>query len=197
MEESLGLKALSTGDMLRVAVEQKTDIGQHVEKKMASGDLVPDKLIVDMVAQRIKESDCVNGAILDGFPRTLAQAKMFDNVLSERNLVLDLVILFEADDEMMIDRIAGRFSCANCSESYHDTSRPLTRDGVCDVCGGDRFRRRADDNPETIRYRLNDYHALIEPLLNFFRGKYKLRSVDATAEIGDLKHEIKLLMNAP
>ena len=103
MEESLGLKALSTGDMLRVAVEQKTDIGQHVEKKMASGDLVPDKLIVDMVAQRLKESDCVNGAILDGFPRTLAQAKMFDNVLSERDLVLDLVILFEADDEMMIE----------------------------------------------------------------------------------------------
>jgi adenylate kinase len=181
--------------MLRLAVEQKTDIGQHVEKRMASGDLVPDKLIVDMVAQRIKESDCVSGAILDGFPRTLAQAKMFDNVLSERDLVLDLVILFEANDEMIIDRIAGRFSCADCGESYHDTNRPLIRDGICDVCGGARFRRRADDNPETIRHRLNDYHVVIEPLLQFFRAKYILKSVDAVAEIGDLKYEIESLMN--
>ena len=195
MEERFGLKALSTGEMLRSAVEQGTEIGQQVEERMASGDLVPDDLIVAMVAARITEPDCANGIILDGFPRTLTQAKAFDEVLTERNQAINLVILFEADDEAMMDRIAGRFSCARCGEGYHDSHKPLRREGVCDVCGGDRFRRRADDNPETIRHRLEDYHVLTEPLLPFFRGKGVLKAVDAMAEIKQLEHDIATLMN--
>ena len=196
MEEKFGLKALSTGEMLRAAVEQQTEIGQQAEERMASGDLVPDDLIVAMVAERIKASDCANGAILDGFPRTLAQAEMFDEVLSKRNLALSLVILFEADDEAMVERISGRFSCASCGEGYHDINKPLTREGICDVCGEKRFRRRADDNPETIRHRLGDYHALTESLLPFLREKDILKSVDAMAEIDDLKFAIESLMKA-
>ena len=195
MEMSFGLKALSTGEMLRAAVEGKTDLGQQVEKIMASGDLVPDDLIVSMVAQKIMVPDCINGVVLDGFPRTLVQAKLFENVLSEINLVIDLVILFKADDDTIINRTSGRFSCAKCGETYHKTSKPLTHEGMCDVCGGAQFRRRADDNFKAIQHRLNDYHILTEPLLPFFQKKNILKSVDATAEISDLKHEINLFMN--
>ena len=194
MEEKSGLKALSTGAMLRAAVEAQTEIGLQVGERMASGDLVPDDLIVAMVADRIGESDCADGVILDGFPRTLVQAELFDKLLAGRNVTLDLVILFEADDEAMVERISGRFSCARCGEGYHDINKPLSRDGICDVCGGHRFRRRADDNPETIRHRLEDYHVLTEPLLPFFEGKGILRTVDAMAGIKSLECEIELLM---
>ena len=195
MEENFGLKALSTGDMLRAAVEAQTDVGLRVGERMASGDLVPDDLIVAMVAERISEPDCADGVILDGFPRTLVQAEMFDKLLAGRSMALDMVILFEADDEAMVERISGRFSCARCGEGYHDLNKPLSRDGICDVCGGQRFRRRADDNPETIRHRLEDYHALTEPLLPFFREKSILKSVDAMADIKNLELEIESLMN--
>ena len=195
MEENFGLKALSTGDMLRAAVEAQTDVGLRVGERMASGDLVPDDLIVAMVAERISEPDCADGVILDGFPRTLVQAEMFDKLLAGRRMALDMVILFEADDEAMVERISGRFSCARCDEGYHDLNKPLSRDGICDVCGGQRFRRRADDNPETIRHRLEDYHALTEPLLPFFREKSILKSVDAMADIKNLELEIESLMN--
>ena len=196
MEEKFGLKALSTGEMLRTAVEEKTKIGIRVEERMASGDLVPDDLIVAMVAERIEEPDCASGVILDGFPRTLSQARMFDEYLAERGMALNLVILFEADDEAMVKRISGRFSCARCGEGYHDVNKPPDREGVCDVCGGRRFRRRADDNPETVRHRLEDYHVQTEPLLLFFREKGVLESVDAMADIDQLEREMESLMEA-
>ena len=196
MEEKFGLKALSTGEMLRTAVEEKTKIGVRVEERMASGDLVPDDLIVAMVAERIEEPDCASGVILDGFPRTLSQARMFDEYLAERGMALDLVILFEADDEAMVKRISGRFSCAQCGEGYHDVNKPPDRRGVCDVCGGRRFRRRADDNPETVQHRLEDYHVQTEPLLLFFREKGVLVSVDAMADIKQLEREMESLMEA-
>ena len=194
MEEKFSLKALSTGDMLRAAVEAQTDVGLQVGERMASGDLVPDDLIVAMVAERVDEPDCADGVILDGFPRTLAQAEMFDKVLTGRNIAIDLVILFEAADEAMVERISGRFSCARCGEGYHDLNKPLSRDGICDVCGGQRFRRRADDNPETIRHRLEDYHVLTEPLLPFFREKGILKPVDAMVDFKQLECEIESLM---
>lgn len=194
MEEKYGLKALSTGEMLRAAVEEKTEIGRQVEERMASGNLVPDDLIVAMVADRITEPDCQGGVILDGFPRTLPQAQAFDEVLQGRGLAIGLVLLFEADDEAMVERISGRFSCSRCGEGYHDTNKPLQRGGVCDVCGGHRFRRRADDNPDTIRHRLHDYHGLTEPLLPFFREKGVLKTIDAMADIEELKGEIETLM---
>lgn len=196
MEERYGLRALSTGEMLRTAVEEKTKIGEQVEKRMASGDLVPDDLIVAMIAERIEEPDCAGGIILDGFPRTLPQARTFDAYLAERGMTLDLVILFEADDEAMVGRISGRFSCARCGEAYHDTNRPPSREGLCDVCGGHRFRRRADDNPETVRHRLEDYHMLTEPLLPFFREKGVLRSVDAMTGIKRVARDIESFMAA-
>lgn len=194
MEEKFGHKALSTGDMLRAAVENQTEVGLQVGERIASGNLVPDNLIVAMVAARIDEPDCADGVILDGFPRTLAQAKMFDRVLVGLELEINLVILFEAEDEAMVERISGRFSCARCGEGYHDLNKPLSREGICDVCGGQRFRRRADDNPETIRHRLKDYHALTEPLLPFFREKGVLKAVDAMADIKQLEFEIESLM---
>ena len=196
MEEKFGLKALSTGEMLRAAVEAQTEVGLQVGERMASGNLVPDDLIVAMVADRINEPDCADGVILDGFPRTLAQAEMFDGLLVGRNLAIDLVILFEADDEAMVERISGRFSCARCGEGYHDLYKHPRREGICDVCGGQRFRRRADDNPETIRHRLEDYHALTEPLLPFFREKDVLHTVDAMADIKKLESEIESLMKS-
>ena len=194
MEQKYILKPLSTGEMLRTAVEEGTEIGRKVETRMASGDLVPDDLIVAMVAERIAEPDCAGGVILDGFPRTLAQATAFDEVLEERDLAINLVVLFEADDEAMVERISGRFSCVRCGAGYHDTNKQLQREGVCDVCGGQRFRRRADDNPETIRHRLEDYHALTEPLLPYFRGKGVLETVNGLADIEELARDIETLM---
>ncbi len=196
MEERFGLKALSTGEMLRTAVEERTEIGVRVEERMASGDLVPDDLIVAMVAERIEEPDCAAGVVLDGFPRTLPQARVFGRYLAERGMALALVILFEADDAAMVERISGRFSCARCGEGYHDVNKPPRREGVCDVCGERRFRRRADDNPETVRHRLEDYHALTEPLLRYFREKGILETVDAMTGIGRIAHDIESLMEA-
>ena len=196
MEEKFGLRALSTGEMLRTAVEDKTEIGEQAEKWMASGDLVPDDLIVAMIVERIEEPDCADGVILDGFPRTLPQAQVFDAHLAERGMTVDLVILFEADDEAMVDRISGRFSCARCGEAYHDTNRPPNREGLCDVCGERRFRRRADDKPETVRHRLEDYHMLTEPLLPFFREKGILRSVDAMADIERIARDVESFVAA-
>ena len=174
---------LSTGDMLREAVAAGTEVGRQAKAIMDAGRLVPDDVMIRLVAERIVQPDCAKGFILDGFPRTLAQAEALDRLLAERGLRLDAVVEIEVDDEALVERISGRFACAKCGANYHDRFRPTKVEGVCDVCGSTEFVRRQDDNATTVRARLDAYHAQTAPLLPYYRNKGLLVSVDGMAEI--------------
>lgn len=189
-----GLVQLSTGDMLRAAVAAGSDIGRRAKAIMEKGDLVPDEFVVKIVAERVDQPDCRNGVILDGFPRTLAQAAALDHVLTGRNKRLDAVIELKVDDNSLVERIVGRFTCAKCGHGYHDRfKRPKTR-GMCDVCGGTEFVRRPDDNAETVTKRLMVYYRETSPLIGYYFCKGILKSVDGMAPIDQVTQEIGALL---
>ena len=190
LEESNGLVQLSTGDMLRAAVASGSEIGRLAKSIIEAGKLVPDDVMVDMIEQRIDASDCADGFILDGFPRTVAQAEALDELLGRKGKRLHAVIEMAVDDGVLVERISGRFSCASCGAGYHRRFRPTAVEGVCDRCGGTEFRQRPDDNEETVRTRLAAYHAQTEPLLPYYRGRGVLRTVDGMAAIDDVAAQI-------
>jgi adenylate kinase len=156
---------------------------------MERGQLVPDNMVIELIAEHIDE-DKGKGFILDGFPRTIAQAEALDRLLKERGKKLDLVIVMGVDDEALIERIAGRFACANCGEGYHDIYKMPKVEGVCDRCGSTQFVRRRDDNEEVVRSRLAAYHAQTEPLIDYYARQGKVRTVDGMADIGTVEKEI-------
>ena len=181
--ERFGIVQLSTGDMLRAAVKAGTALGNQAKAIMEAGELVPDDLMVALIAERIDAPDCANGLILDGFPRTVAQAEALDRMLAERGLALDRVVAIEVDEEALIQRIVGRFSCADCGAGYHDQfNRPAT-DGVCDQCGGTNFTRRADDNRETMVARLAAYHEQTAPIIPHYEAGGRFARVDGSGGI--------------
>lgn len=190
IEERHGLIQLATGDMLRAAVASGTEIGRKAKPIMDAGRLVPDDVLIDMIAERIVQPDCRNGFILDGFPRTVPQALALDEMLAAHHRRLDHVIEIVVDEAALIDRVTGRFSCATCGASYHDRYKQPRVPGVCDVCGGTRFVRRADDNAETIKARLEAYRAQTAPILPYYREKGVLAAVDGMAEIDDVTRQI-------
>ena len=190
IEERLGLVQLSTGDMLRAAVAAGTEVGRQAQAIMEAGDLVPDAIMVRMISDRIEAPDCAKGCILDGFPRTSAQADGLDRMLTEKGLTLDRVIEMRVEDAVLVERITGRFACAKCGEGYHDLYRRPEVEGVCDVCGGTAFDRRADDTPETVAARLATYNAETAPLLDYYARKGILAPVDAMAPIGEVGRAI-------
>jgi adenylate kinase len=181
---------LSTGDMLREAVAADTEIGRQAKSIMDAGRLVPDDVMIRLVAERIAKPDCVRGFVLDGFPRTLAQAEALDTLLAERGLELDMVLEIAVDDDALVDRISGRFACAGCGAGYHDRFKQPKVSGVCDACGSREFVRREDDNAETVRSRLEAYHAQTAPLLPYYRNKGLLSVVDGMAEIDEVTAEV-------
>jgi adenylate kinase len=181
---------LSTGDMLREAVAAGTEVGRRAKTIMDAGQLVPDDVINRLVAERIAQPDCARGFVLDGFPRTLAQAEALDALLDERGERLDAVLELAVDDEALIERISGRFACARCGAGYHDRFKQPQVAGVCDVCGSREFVRREDDKPETVRARLEAYHAQTAPLLPYYRDKGLLIAVDGMAGIDEVTAEI-------
>jgi adenylate kinase len=181
---------LSTGEMLREAVAAGTEVGREADGIMAQGQLVPDGLINRLVAERIGQPDCAKGFILDGFPRTTAQAEALDGLLTERDLKLDAVIEFAVDDDALVDRISGRYACAKCGALYHDTANPVKVPGLCDACGGTEFVRRADDKPDTVRARLRSYHEQTAPLLPYYRANGLLVTVHGMADIDQVTDEI-------
>jgi adenylate kinase len=183
LQDGYGLVQLSTGDMLRAAVAAGTPLGQKAKKLMEAGQLVPDELIVGMIADRIAQPDCKTGFILDGFPRTVPQAEALDAMLADQKRKLDYVIEMKADDAALVDRVSGRFSCAKCGAGYHDRHKPTKKPGICDVCGSKDFTRRADDNAETVAARLKAYHAQTAPILPYYKSKGVLRSVDGMAQM--------------
>ncbi len=184
------LAHLSTGDMLRAAISAGTEVGKQAESIMAAGRLVPDDVMIRLVAERIAQPDCANGFILDGFPRTTAQAQALDRMLAEQGLKLSAVVEFAVDDEALIERIAGRYSCVTCGAGYHDSFQQPKVAGVCDVCGGTEFLRRPDDNAEAVRTRLQAYHAQTAPLLPYYRDQGLLVSLDGMAEIDHVTDEL-------
>jgi adenylate kinase len=184
------LAHLSTGDMLREAVAAGTEVGRQAKSIMDAGRLVPDDVINRLVAERIEQPDCARGFILDGFPRTRAQAEALDRMLGERRSKLDAVIELEVDDDALVDRISGRFACARCGAGYHDRFKPTAALGVCDVCGSTEFVRRKDDTPETVRARLKAYHDQTAPLLPYYRDKGLLVTVDGMTEIDHVTDQL-------
>lgn len=181
---------LSTGDMLRAAVKSGSEIGKRAKAIMERGDLVPDEVVVGIVADRLDAPDCANGVIFDGFPRTLQQATALDEVLAARKRKLNVVVELKVDDKKLVDRITGRFTCATCGAGYHDTFKRPKKDGVCDTCGGTKFTRRPDDNAETVTNRLMVYYRETSPLLGYYFCKGNLRSVDGMADIADVSKAI-------
>jgi adenylate kinase len=186
IKETYGIPQLSTGEMLREAVAKRTEVGREAKSVMEAGKLVSDEIINRIVAERIDEPDCAKGFILDGFPRTIPQAEALDRMLAERGLKLDAVVEIRVDNEALVERIAGRFSCAKCGAGYHDTFKPTKVAGVCDECGSTEFVRRKDDNAETVKSRLVAYEAQTAPLLPFYEAKGLVRTVDGMAPIEDV-----------
>ena len=181
--ERFGIVQLSTGDMLRAAVKAGTALGTQAKAIMEAGELVPDALMVALIAERIDEPDCANGFILDGFPRTVAQADALDRMLADRGLALDRVVAMEVDEEALIERIVGRFSCADCGAGYHDQFKRPRQEGVCDQCGSRNFTRRADDNRETMIARLAAYHEQTAPIIPHYEAGGRFARVDGSGGI--------------
>lgn len=196
LEESHRLVQLSTGDMLRAAVASGSEIGKIAKSIIEAGKLVPDDVMVEMIEQRIDEPDCAGGFILDGYPRTVAQAEALDDLLRRKDKRLDAVIEMAVDDGILVERISGRFSCADCGAGYHRRFQPTAREGVCDRCGGTEFKQRPDDNEETVKTRLAAYHAQTEPLLPYYRERGVLKTVDGMAAIDDVTAQIGTALGA-
>jgi adenylate kinase len=193
------LVQLSTGDMLRAAVAAGSPVGLQAKAIMASGGLVADDIVIKIIADRIAQRDCANGFILDGFPRTLAQAAALDDMLHAKKRELTAVIEMKVDDDVLVDRVAGRYTCANksCGEGYHDRHKKPAKAGVCDVCGGTAFSRRPDDNAETMRTRLTAYYKETSPLLGYYFSKGVLQSIDAMAAIDEVTRALDKLLGRP
>ncbi|MFZ0695188.1 MAG: adenylate kinase [Alphaproteobacteria bacterium] len=196
LERERGLIQLSTGDMLRAAAASGSELGTCIKTIMNEGKLVPDDIIIAMIADRIGQADCAKGFILDGFPRTVPQAEALDRMLKEKGLKLDHVIEMQVDDEALIDRIAGRYACAGCGAGYHQSFKQPKADGVCDACGGKKFTRRDDDNPETVRARLVAYHEQTAPILPYYEAEGSLRRVDGMASIPEVARQIDRVLTA-
>lgn len=186
LAEKTGMVQLSTGDMLRAAVASGSEIGKQAKSVMEAGQLVSDEIVIGVVAERLDQPDLTKGAIFDGFPRTTAQAAALDRLLEERDLTLNAVVSLDVDDEALVHRVAGRYTCANCGEGYHDTAKKPAVEGVCDNCGSTEFKRRADDNAETVRSRLEAYHAQTAPLISYYAEAGKLKTLDGMADIDDV-----------
>ncbi len=195
LKDRHGLVQLSTGDMLRAAVAAGTDLGRQVKSIMEAGALVPDDIIIAMIAERIAKPDCAAGFILDGFPRTTGQAEALDRMLAEKGLKLDAVVELKVDDAALVDRISGRYSCGTCGAGYHDTHKKPKKAGVCDVCGGTKFTRREDDKAETVKARLEAYHRQTAPLLPYYKARGVLKTVDGMAPIDEVAGQIENLLN--
>jgi adenylate kinase len=188
------LVQLSTGDMLREAVEAKSPIGLQAAAVMKAGGLVSDDIVIGIVEERIAKPDCKPGFILDGFPRTLPQAAALEKLLKAKKLRLDAVIEMKVDDKILVERVAGRFSCAKCKAGYHDKFKPTKVSDTCDNCGSHDFKRRPDDNAETVRARLLAYYKETSPLVGYYYAKGSLSQIDGMAAIDKVTAQIEAIL---
>ncbi len=185
LSENLNIPHISTGAIIRNAIREKTQLGVAAEDYIAKGQLVPDEIVIDMVSRRLRDKDCENGYILDGFPRTLPQARAMDEIGIELDCVLNLLVA----DDVIVERLSGRRECKACAAPYHIKFNPPEKDGVCDKCGGVLISRD-DDVPETIRKRLSVYHSETEPLIGFYKQKDLLVNVTGRETIEGTTQEV-------
>ncbi len=196
IEDRFHLKQLSSGDMLRSAVADQTEVGRKAKSYMDAGQLVPDDVVVDVVFDTIEHLPRETpGFILDGFPRTAQQAQALDSFLQTRNDTINWAIVIDVSDNRLVDRIVGRFTCAKCGEGYHDRYKRPRVEGVCDRCGNMSFKRRADDNEETVRHRLDVYHRETKPLIDYYRAKGRLRVIDGELPIEQVSGHIDAILS--
>ncbi|MFO7854015.1 MAG: adenylate kinase, partial [Paracoccaceae bacterium] len=182
LEEERGLVQLSTGDMLRAARASGTEMGKRVAEVMDRGELVTDEIVIGLIRERLEGSEAP-GFIFDGFPRTLAQADALGALMEETGSRLDAVIEMQVDDEALVRRITARATCAGCGEVYNDVTKPIPADGKCAKCGSEEFKRREDDNEESLRQRLMEYYKKTSPLIGYYYAKGKLFRIDGLGEI--------------
>ncbi len=180
--EKYGIPQISTGDMLRAAIVEKTAMGMEAKRYMDAGELVPDSTIIGIIEERLAKEDCQKGFILDGFPRTLAQAEALDELLEKQGKKIDKVLSFEVPDELIIKRIAGRRVCPKCGASYHVEFNPPKAEGICDACGSELIIRK-DDNEETVKNRLSNYHSQTAPLVDFYKNKGVFAQIDGSQKL--------------
>jgi len=194
LEEQFGLIQLSTGDLLRAAVAAGTEAGKQAQAVMEAGELVSDEIVIAILRDRLTDADCARGVILDGFPRTTAQAEALDDLLAASGQKINAAVSLEVDDAAMVERISGRYTCANCGEGYHDSYKVPTKAGVCDKCGATEFKRRADDNAETVAARLDAYHAQTAPLIAFYQKQGALIGINAMGEIDEIAGKLSAIV---
>ncbi len=195
IEEMHKLVQLSTGDMLREAIRSGSKVGKAAKEVIENGNLVSDEIVIGIIEERLNGDDLGNGFILDGFPRTLGQAQALDGILNKRDEGLDAVIEIGVDDDLLVDRITGRYTCAKCGKGYHDTYERPELEGICDQCRGAEFRRRADDTEDTVRSRLDNYHAQTAPVLPYYAEKGVLKTIDGMADIETVTRQIDEVLN--
>lgn len=193
--EKRGMVQLSTGDMLREAKDSGTEMGNMVAEVMARGDLVTDEIVIGLIREKLEGDKPEGGFIFDGFPRTLAQATALENLLAELDDEIATVVEIRVRDEELVDRISGRSTCGNCGEVYHDTSKPQPADGKCSNCGESDFKRRADDNADSLRQRLLEYYKKTSPLLGYYYAHGKLNRVDGLAAIPVVEGQISAVLD--
>lgn len=194
LKERTGICHLSTGEMLREYAKKDTPLGRELKATLERGEFATDEMIIEMVKNRIDEDDCKNGFILDGFPRTMPQAEVLEDLLAEKGIKLTCVLEIQVPDEIIMERILGRYACMKCGAGYHDKFQKPKVYGVCDVCGGNEFSRRKDDNRSTVQNRLVNYRLLTYPTIAFFERKGLLKTVDGTGTIEAVSKKIEEIL---
>jgi|TARA_R110002049_G_scaffold119835_3_gene274204 adenylate kinase len=195
LKDEHGMVQLSTGDMLRAAVNAGTEVGLKAKALMEAGELVPDEVVSGIIGDKLDELGSEQGVIFDGYPRTAAQAESLDEILAERGRVLSYVIELSVDEDALVERITGRFTCAKCGEGYHDIFKQPAVAGVCDVCGSTEFKRRPDDNEETVRTRMQEYRAKTAPILPIYEARGIVRKVDGMGSMTDVHEAIEAVLS--
>ncbi|MFT9458511.1 MAG: adenylate kinase [Acetobacter orientalis] len=194
LEDRYGLVQISTGDMLRAEVARSSETGKQAKSLMDTGRLVPDELIIAMLQSRIAQPDCAKGFILDGFPRTTGQAEALDGMLKASHQQIDIVLFLDVDEDILADRISGRFTCAKCGTTYNEVSNPPKVAGVCDACGSHEFKRRADDKRETVVERLKEYRKLTAPILPFYEKTGRLHAINGMLPASEVTAQIEAVL---
>jgi adenylate kinase len=192
--ERRGMRQLSTGDMLRAAVKAGTPIGLQAKAVMDRGELVSDAIVSGLIGEELDMMGLQTGAIFDGYPRTAPQAESLDSILSDRGRQLDHVIELDVNEDALVDRITGRFTCATCGKGYHDTFEQPRQTGTCDKCGGHEFKRRPDDNAETVRTRMAEYRAKTAPILPIYEARGIVSKIDGMADMDEVTARIESIL---
>jgi adenylate kinase len=195
LQAERGMVQMSTGDMLREAVSKGTPVGLKAKAVMEAGELVSDAIVSALIGERL-DAVADKGAIFDGFPRTKHQAEALEFLLGERGRSLDHVIELAVDEDQLVDRITGRFTCSRCSAPYHDTNKPPRVDSICDVCGSTEFKRRPDDNEDTVRTRMAEYRAKTAPILPYYEERGLVRRVDGMASVDSVAAQIDAILDS-